>query len=262
MVPKITHVLLISRPILDAKLDPQMVQRTKQPGPSTHIQADIETARSVYTTPFTTGSNWSRFQNQHNKARRYEKGWEGPEGFPRLPPLPSFRGSLYQTKTRNCPIYTRPNSSCPPRLKCLKVVSAFLDLLLFHLRGWWFSHPARSLVSPGLSSQSVSGFSGRKGPKNPKQTGMTSLGSPGLSSQSVSGFVGRKGPKKPKTDWDDKPGKPRLVIPVRFRVFWPKSANKMETNWDHTPGKVRLVIPVGFRLFEAKRGTQKRNGTG
>ena len=75
------------------------------PGPSTQIQADIETARSVYTTPFTTGSNWSRFQNQHNKARRYEKGWEGPEGFPRLPPLPSFRGSLYQTKTRNCLIY-------------------------------------------------------------------------------------------------------------------------------------------------------------
>ena len=169
MVPKITHVLLITRPILDAKLDPQMVQRTNQPGPSTHIQADIETARSVYTTPFTTGSNWSRFQNQHNKARRYEKGWEGPEGFPRLPPLPSFRGSLYQTKTRNCPICTRPNSSCPPRLKCLKVVSAYLDLLIFHLRGWWFSHPARSLVSPGLSSQSVSGFSGRKGPKNPKQ---------------------------------------------------------------------------------------------
>jgi len=45
---------------------------------------------------------------------------------------------------------------------------------------------------------------------------MTSLGSPGLSSQSISGFSGHKKPKNPETDWDDKPGKPRLVIPVRF----------------------------------------------
>ena len=114
-----------------------------------------------------------------------------------------------------------------------------------------------SLGSPDLSSQSGSGFSGRKGPrkpetewddkpekprpvipvrfgvfwpkranKKPKPTGMTSLGSPGFSSQSISGFFSRKGPKKPETDWDDKPGKPRLVIPVRFWVFWPKRANK------------------------------------
>ena len=39
-----------------------------------------------------------------------------------------------------------------------------------------------------------------------KRTGMTNL--PGLSSQSVSRFSGRKGPTKPETDWDDKPGKP------------------------------------------------------
>ena len=38
-----------------------------------------------------------------------------------------------------------------------------------------------SLGSPGLSSQSVSGFSSRKGRKYPKRTVMTSLGSPGLS---------------------------------------------------------------------------------
>ena len=38
------------------------------------------------------------------------------------------------------------------------------------------------------------GFLAQKCHKNPKRTGMTSLGSPGLSSQSVSGFSGRKGP--------------------------------------------------------------------
>ena len=37
---------------------------------------------------------------------------------------------------------------------------------------------------------------------------MTRLGSPGVSSQSVSGFSGRKGPKKHETDWDDTPGLP------------------------------------------------------
>ena len=45
---------------------------------------------------------------------------------------------------------------------------------------------------------------------------MTTLGSPGLSSHSVSGFSGRKGPKNLETDWDDNPGKPKLVIPIRF----------------------------------------------
>ena len=62
--------------------------------------------------------------------------------------------------------------------------------------------------------------------QNPKRTGMTTLGSPGLSSQSVSGFSGRNGPKNLETDWDDNPGKPRLVIPGRFRVFWPQRAKK------------------------------------
>ena len=33
--------------------------------------------------------------------------------------------------------------------------------------------------------------------KTRKRTGMTSLGSPGVSSQSVSGFFGRKGPGQP-----------------------------------------------------------------
>ena len=120
-----------------------------------------------------------------------------------------------------------------------------------------------SLGSPGLSSQSVSGFSGRKGLKTPetdwddkpgkprlvspvrfgvfwpkrayknaKRTGMTSLGSPDLSSQSVLGFCGRKRPNNPETDWNDNPGKPRLVIPVRFAAFWPKRAKKPEMDWD------------------------------
>ena len=34
--------------------------------------------------------------------------------------------------------------------------------------------------------------------KNRKRTGMTRLGSPGLSSQSISGFLGREGPGKPR----------------------------------------------------------------
>ena len=97
----------------------------------------------------------------------------------------------------------------------------------------------------------------------PKQTGMTTLGSPGLSSQSVLGFSGRKGPKNPETDWDDKPGKPRLVIPVRFGVFWPKNAKNTETDdWDDNPGKPRLVIPVRFGLFWPKRAKKPRNGLG
>ena len=99
-----------------------------------------------------------------------------------------------------------------------------LDRPLDHWANHWTWIGMTTLVSPGLSSQSVSGYSGRKGPKNPKRTGMTTLGNPGLSSQSVSGFSGRKGPKNLETDWDVNPGKPRLVIPVCFRVFWPKRA--------------------------------------
>ena len=38
---------------------------------------------------------------------------------------------------------------------------------------------------------------------------MTTLGSPGLSSQSVSGFSGREMPKNAETDWDDNLGKPK-----------------------------------------------------
>ena len=153
--------------------------------------------------------------------------------------------------------------------------------------------------SQGLSSQSVSGFSGRKGHKNPetdwdeKRWKPRRLGRPGLSSQSVSGFSGRKGPNKPETDWDDNPRKPRLVIPVRFGVFWPKRAkkhpkrtgmtslgipglssqsvsgfsgrkgpNKPETDWDDKPGNPRLVIPVRFMVFWSKKPqkTLKRTG--
>ena len=125
--------------------------------------------------------------------------------------------------------------------------------------------------SPGLSSQSISGFCGRKGPqkpetdwddklwktrlvipvcfgfscskrarKHPKRNGMTRLGSQGLSSQSVSGPFGRKGPQENKTDWDDNPGKPRLVI----------------------PGNPRFVIPACFRVFWPKRTKKTRNRRG
>ena len=72
---------------------------------------------------------------------------------------------------------------------------------------------------------------------------MTSLGSPGLSSQSVLGFSGRKMPKNAETEWDDKLGKPRFVIPVRFGVFWPKRAKIPETDGHDKPGKPRLVSP-------------------
>ena len=82
--------------------------------------------------------------------------------------------------------------------------------------------PMTILGFPGLSSQSVSGFSVLFGQKTSKWSGMTRLGFPSLSSQSVSRFSGRKGLKNPETDWDDNPGKPMLVIPVHFGVFWPK----------------------------------------
>ena len=87
------------------------------------------------------------------------------------------------------------------------------------------------------------GFLAEKGPKNPKWTGMTSLGSPGLSSQTVLGFSGRKKTKNAETEWDDKLGKPRFVIPVRFGVFWPKRAKIPETDGHDKPGKPRLVSP-------------------
>ena len=79
---------------------------------------------------------------------------------------------------------------------------------------------------------------------------MTTLGSPGLSSQSVLGFSGRKGPKNLRTDWDNKPGKPRFVIPVRFEFFWPKGGKNPKTDWDDNTGK---PIPVRIGVFWPKR---------
>ena len=150
-----------------------------------------------------------------------------------------------------------------------------------------------SLGSPGLSSRSVSGFPGRKGPKTQKRTGMTTLGSPGLSSQSISGFCAEKSRENPETDWDDKPGKPRLVMPVCFGVCWPKRANKnpkrtgvttlgnpglssqsvlgfsgrkgpnsLETDWDDNSGKPRLDIPIRFGVFWPKRANKNPKRTG
>ena len=46
-----------------------------------------------------------------------------------------------------------------------------------------------SLNFPQEAQEFVLGFSGRKGPKKTKRTGITSLGSPDLSSQSVSGLM-------------------------------------------------------------------------
>ena len=85
---------------------------------------------------------------------------------------------------------------------------------------------------------------------------MTSLGSPGLSSQSVSGFSGQKGPKIPETDWDDKPRKPRLVIPVRFGLFWPTRVKKPQA-WE-----AQACHPSPFRGFLAKKGNKKPKRTG
>ena len=95
------------------------------------------------------------------------------------------------------------------------------------------------------------------GPKNSKnsRTGMTTLGTPRLSSQSVSGFSGRKGQKKPEMDWDDNPGKPRLVIPKRFGVFWPKRGNKNPKRTGMTTlGSPGLSLSP-FRVFLANKGT-------
>ncbi len=144
-----------------------------------------------------------------------------------------------------------------------------------------------TLESPGLSSQSVSGFSNRKGPKTLKRTGMQPweaqafhwgflaekgqqkletdwVDNPGrrLSSQSVPGFPGRKGANNPETDWDDNPGKPRLVIPDRFGVSGRTGPKNPETNWDDNPGKPRLVIPIRFCVFwrEKAQKTPKRTG--
>ena len=102
----------------------------------------------------------------------------------------------------------------------------------------------------------------KKGQKTLKRTGMTTLGSPGLSSQSISGFSCQQEPRKPETDWDDNHGKPKLVIPVRFGVFWPTEKQQPETDWDDNLGKPRLVIPVCFVVFWPKRATETRNGLG
>ncbi len=119
---------------------------------------------------------------------------------------------------------------------------------------------------------------------------MTTLGNPGLSFQSLSGFSGREGPKNLETEWDDTPGKPGLVIPIHFGLFWPKRATKhptrtwmttlerpgqsvsgfsgrkgpknLEVDWDDNPGKPMLVIPVRFEVFWPKRAKKPRNGLG
>ena len=91
--------------------------------------------------------------------------------------------------------------------------------------------PQSGLLSQAWEAQACHptpfrGFLAEKGQKTRKRPWTTSLGSPGLSSQSVSGFSGQKAPRNPDADWDDKPGKPRLVIPIHFEVFWKKKAKK------------------------------------
>ena len=88
------------------------------------------------------------------------------------------------------------------------------------------------------------------GQENPKQTGMTSLGSSGLSSQSVSGVSGRKGPTKTRNG----PGKPRLVMPVRFGAFWPKRAKKTRNGLGRQAWEAQVCYPGLFRGFLAEKG--------
>ena len=119
-----------------------------------------------------------------------------------------------------------------------------------------------TLGSPGLSSQSVLGFSGRKEPQKTRNgLGLQAWEAKVCHHPSpFRGLLAEKGNKNTKTDWDDNPGKPRLVIPVRFGVFWPKKAKNTET--DCNPGKPRLVIPVRFGVFWPKRAKKTRNGLG
>ena len=168
-------------------------------------------------------------------------------------------------------------------------ISPFRSFLAEHSQEKQKPTGMTTLGSPGLSSQSVSGFSGRKEPKKPETDWDDS---PGFSPQSVLGFSGRKGPNNLETAWDHNPGKPRLVIPVRFgffwpnsakktrnglddnpgkprlvipvcfRVFWPKKAKNTETDWNDNPGKPRLVIPIHFGLFWPKKAKKPRNGLG
>ena len=109
-----------------------------------------------------------------------------------------------------------------------------------------------TLGSPSLSSQSVSGFSGRKGPKN-LETNWDD--NPEWIFSKVAATAVRRDPNETElfkteqagegeyagtdalvvcdwssdvcssdlTDWDDNLGKP---IPIRFGVFWPKRAKK------------------------------------
>ena len=55
---------------------------------------------------------------------------------------------------------------------------------------------------------------------------MTTLGSPGSSSQSISGFSGRKRLKKPETDWDDNARKPRSLIEWVIDDFSPPTISR------------------------------------
>ena len=106
------------------------------------------------------------------------------------------------------------------------------------------------------------GFLAEKDPQKPKQIGMTSPKSPGLATESVSGFSGRKKTKNPETDWDDKLGLPRVVILIRFKVFgsfWPEN---LETDWDDKPGLPRVVIPIHFGFFWPFSARKPRNGLG
>ena len=155
-----------------------------------------------------------------------------------------------------------------------------------------------SLGSPGLSSQSVLGFSGRTdwddNPGKPRQSVSGFSGRTGpKSSQSVSGFLGPFRPENPETDWDDKPGLPRVVIPIHFgfllALFGPKSPKrtgmsslgfpelssqsisgffgpfrpeKPETDWDDKPGRPRVVIPVRFGVFGRFSARKPQNGLG
>ena len=150
-----------------------------------------------------------------------------------------------------------------------------------------------SLGFPGLSSQSVSGFSGPFRPDNlerdwddkpglpklvipvrfrffgfffgqktPKQTGMTSLGFPGLSSQSVLRFLTPFGQKTPKLTGKTNLGFPSLSSQSVSGFCGPFRPENPKTDWDDKPGLPRVVIPVRFGVIWPFSARKPQNGLG
>ena len=172
------------------------------------------------------------------RAKKPETDWDDKPGKPRLVIPVRFR--VFWPKR---PQKTRTGLGCHP-----------WEAQACHPSPFWGFLAEKGQITPKRTGR---GFLAERGQKNPKRTGLTTLGSPGSSSQSVLGFSGRKRPKKPKTDWDDKSGKPRFVIiPVRFAVFWSKGA-KTQKWTGMQPWETQACYPSPFWAFLAEKGTQK-----